>query len=69
MKQMKDFDAFTFAIAEGDPIKREALENGNIRDYWQRAEKYASDLVMAQERAKKVKPQARQPILKRGRRG
>lgn len=48
---MRDFDAFTMNIAEGDPLKREALERGTIVNYWDTAVAYVTKVVAAKEQA------------------
>lgn len=50
-KQMEDFDAFTFTVAQGDPVRRKELERGTIRDYWRSAEDYVRKVAEAKERA------------------
>lgn len=52
---MQDFDAFTFTIAEGDPVKRAELERGNLRDYWRTAEGYVTKLAHAHELSEKAR--------------
>ncbi len=56
MKQMQDFDRFTNTIAENDPVKRAALEGGNLRDYWETAKGYMLKLVHAKEAADRANP-------------
>ncbi len=51
LRQMRDFDAFTLTIAEGDPTKLRELENGNIRVYWAVAEAHVNKLAAAKEAA------------------
>ena len=56
MKQMQDFDMFTRTIGDNDPIRIEALERGNIRDYWGTAEGWAKRLLHAKELSDKANP-------------
>lgn len=46
---MRDFDQFTFTIADGDPVKVHELEGGSVRLYWQVAEGYVTKLAAAKE--------------------
>ena len=73
MEQMQEFDRFTYTIADRDPLKVAQLERGNLREYWQNAEGWATKLVHAKEMADKADPKkAGRPVIptpKRRRRG
>ena len=51
---MRDFDAFTVNVCDGDPVRREALERGTVAGYWDAAEAYVVKLAAAKERADKA---------------
>lgn len=51
---MRDFDAFTVNIADGDPVKRLQLERGTVVQYWDAAENWVVKLAAAKERADKA---------------
>ena len=62
---MSDFDRFTMDIAEGDPVRRAALEAGTIAQYWDAALAYVNKLLSAHKAAEAAKVKA-QRVTSRG---
>ncbi len=66
-KQMEDFDRFTSDVAEGDPVKRAALEAGTLVHYWDAALQYVNRLLSAHKSAEAAKVNANRVTSRRGR--
>lgn len=58
---MRDFDSFTMSIADGDPLKADALERGTVTRYWDTAFAWVTKLAHAHERAKNAEKKANAP--------
>jgi hypothetical protein len=52
---VRDFDAMTGMLAQGDPEKIVALDRGSVRVYWEVATAYIRRLVAEQDRVNKAK--------------
>lgn len=63
---MMDFDRFTMDVAEGDPVRRQALERGTINEYWDAATAYATKLAAAHKAAEAAKKNAERVTSRRG---
>lgn len=63
---MMDFDRFTMDIADGDPVKRQALERGTITEYWDAAVAYATRLAAAHKAAENARKNAERVTSRRG---
>lgn len=56
---MSDFDRFTLDIAEGDPVRRAALESGTVAQYWDAAMAYVNRVLAAHKAAEAAKLRAK----------